>query len=127
MTQEPMERILELKDKIKLLNIIIEEGKAYDDFRKSSFYQIMDRTLKAQKSVYEQDAYKASKSSLSNIGNYLGRMEMIDDLFGMFDKFLDNASQAVSDVEIMEEEIKDLETELNTPDRGTLDSGGAMG
>lgn len=121
------EHILELKDKIKTLQTIVNEGEDYLNFKKSAFYSILERTLKAQMEVYKQEAYKASKSNLSNMGNFLGRMEEIDDFYDILEKFELNASEAQSQIDLLTEQIKEEERELNEKDSATLDSGGSMG
>lgn len=123
------DRIMELKSKIQGLNIIIHEAQEATAFREHGFYPILDRTMKALKSSYEADAHKAVKSNLSNVGNFLGRMEMINDFYDILDRFSMNADQAQLEIDACEEEIKQLNQQLadDAKEVDTVDAGGSMG
>ena len=129
MELEPNEQILELKAKIQGLNVIIQEAKECQAFKEHGFYPIINRTLKALKSSYEQDAHKAVKSTLSNVGNFLGRMEMINDYYDILDKFAINADQAQLEIDACTEQIKELEQQINDESKTEqiTDIGGGLG
>ena len=129
MELSPTEQILNLKEKIKGLNAIIQEAKDCEDFKKSAFYEIQDRTLKALKASYEADAHKAVKSNLANVGNFLGRMEMINDYYDILDRFALMADDAQTQLDGCNEQIKELEQQINDDSREVeaSDPGGVMG
>jgi lipoate-protein ligase A len=126
---EPNERILQLKEKIQKLNVIIHEATACLEFRSSVFCSILFRTLHALNENYRKDAFKAAKSDLANIGNFLGRMEMIDEFFEIIDKFSMNADQAQLEIDACETEIKQINDQMtdDAKQQQVLDSGGSMG
>ena len=127
MELDPIEKIDELRAKVKVLEQIIAESDAFREFQSSEFYGIFDRTMTALKKNYLIDAYKASKSNLSNIGNLLGRMEQIDDMYEVFDKFETNREQAQLELETTQSLIKELQDEIKQPEIVTADVGGSMG
>ena len=120
-------RLNELKLKVDVLNSIIREGELCDEFKKSGFYEIFQRTFHAQKESYQGDAYKAAKDSRAEISAFLSRMEQIDDMFAILEQFVIKADGAKTEKYACEDEIKELNDELNQRDPGSHDVGGVMG
>jgi 5-bromo-4-chloroindolyl phosphate hydrolysis protein len=129
MELEPREQILHLKQKIQGLNEIIQEAKSCQEFKESNFFKILDRTLNALDRNYRVESFKAAKSSLAEVGNFLGRMEMIDDFYDILEKFSINADQAQLEIDAAEELIKQLNEQItdDAKQEQSLDSGGSMG
>ncbi len=121
-------RLLELKEKQKLLDIVISEGSAAEEFQsKSDFWPILKRTLEAMRYSANSDAHKASRDSRSEISHFLGREESFDDIFNVIHEFTIKADNAETEKNSIEEEIAQLTQILATPETNTQDVGGAMG
>jgi len=125
---EHYKRLIECKEKIKLMNQIILEGQYAEEFISGSpFWPIFQRTFESLRASYNADAHKAAKDLRADITNYLGREEAIMDMFNIIGEFSVKADHAESEKKLIEEEIKQLQEILSTPDGNTQDVGGAMG
>lgn len=124
---EQYQQLLELKDKMKLLDSIIQEGNLALDFQDSPFYPIFARTMLALKESYNSDAHKAAKDSRAEISNFLGREEAIKEMFSILSEFAVKSEQAKDEKQLTLDQIQELQAILATPETISVDNGGAMG
>ena len=128
MTPEQHERYMTLKERITQVDGAIEDGHACEAFLSSAFYPIAERTFIAEVDSYKAEIYKAAKSRLSNISNFLGRMEGVEDFWDIMTKrFVGTMNSSLETKKSLELELSELLDEVKNPSNvGSQDDPGGF-
>jgi len=119
----------DLKDRLKVIDEVINEGEQVEAILRTVGWEIIRKTLLAQSELYKIESFKAAKSSLSNLGNFLGRYEAIEESLELITKqFTEKKIKAYQDRLDTEHDIESLIKfeEENRQPVGTMDEPGGM-
>ena len=83
--------------KLQALEQVIEEGMQVEQLRRSQAWQILRRTLEAQKAVWLSEAFDAAKETSKNLPAFLGRIEALDWLLRCVEEDFEIARQRASE------------------------------
>ena len=127
MDEQQEARYRELKLRIAEVDSVISEGQACLAFQSSAFYPIAKRVYDAEVHTYKEECFKAAKSRLSNISNFLGRMEGVEDFWDILcTRFIVSMKQAEKKRLSLEAELKEFMGEVNSPVVGSQDDPAAF-
>ena len=128
MTPEQHDRYRSLKERIEVVDSAIEEGNACEAFLSSAFFPIIQRTFTAEIEFYKSEVYKGAKSRLSNISNFLGRMEGVEDFWDIITKrFVGTMESSIETKKSLEFELNELLEDVKNPQNvGSQDDPGGF-
>jgi hypothetical protein len=105
----PEDEIRELRRKIQILNVVIEEGDVVNGGLQSEFWKVIKRTILSLQESYKVEVYDAVKLKSKNIGPFIGRMEMIDHLIQIMEgNFIQGSEKALLERETCLKRLQEL-------------------
>ena len=124
MDEALMDNYKDLENRLKEVDKVIQEGNAARSFIESEFFSIFNKIYHADINFYKEECFKAAKSRLSNITNYLGRQEGVESFYDkVVHRLVANMDKALEHKRQIQQDMSELIEEMQTPNYGSHDVG----
>lgn len=124
MDEALMDNYKVLEGRLKEVDKTIQEGNAARSFIESEFFGIFNREYHAEINFYKDECFKGAKSRLTNITNFLGRLEGVESFYDkVVHRLVSNMDRALENKRDIQEAMSELIEQMNEPNLGSHDGG----